>query len=319
MKKKHYLAFGPRAFHYFLTLNVTSLLVSTLNPAPAHARAVYPHLSQSEDQRDSDGDGLKDPLERRTGTDPYDDDTDDDGVKDGEEDTNLDGTHDPGESNPRRTGLFPGTAPHIPEPLAFDLVRGLGARQGEVEVNNLAVVDMKSGVVHWAPEVEWAFADGYAIELELPMLGRELESVKVALQGTLPSLWSQFTHGWQTFGEVALDDAATDAVLLYIFGQRFAKKWSYLTMLGGNVGLTQQGYEGISGLVNASLFVDVREWQTWGLETNTELKDTGNWKVRALPQAHFQLSQRLRLQLGAGIEVHGRELAPLAATRLILE
>lgn len=317
MKKKHHLAPRSRAFHYFLALNATSLLASTLNPILAHARAVHP--SQSEDQLDSDGDGLKDRLERHTGTDPYDADTDDDGVKDGDEDKNHDGAHDPGESNPRRTGLFPGTAPHIPEPLAFDLVRGLGARKDEVEVNNLAMVDLKTGVVHWAPEVEWAFADGYAVELELPMLGRELESVKVALQGTLPSPWSAFTHGWQTFAEVALDDAATDAVLLYIFGQRFAKKWSYLTMWGGNVGLTQQGYESVAGLVNASLFVDIREWQTWGLETNTEVKDTGNWKVRALPQAHFQLSQRLRLQLGAGIEVHDRELAPIAATRLILE
>lgn len=317
MKKKHQLAPRLRAFYCFLALNVASLLASSLNPTLAHARAVHP--SQSEDQLDSDGDGLTDRLERRTGTDPYDADTDDDGVKDGDEDKNQDGAHDPGESNPRRTGLFPGTSPHIPEPLAFDLVRGLGARKDEVEVNNLTMVDVKTGVVHWAPEAEWAFTDGYAVELELPMLGRELESVKVALQGTLPSPWGQFAHGWQTFANVALDDAATDAVLLYIFGQRFAGQWSYLTMWGGNVGLTQQGYESITGLVNASLFVDVREWQTWGLETNSELKNTDDWAVRVLPQAHFQISQRLRLQLAAGIEVHDREIAPLAATRLILE
>jgi uncharacterized protein (TIGR03382 family) len=50
---------------------------------------------------DSDGDGLSDVLERETGTDPFDDDTDDDGLMDGVEDANHNGVVDPGETNPR--------------------------------------------------------------------------------------------------------------------------------------------------------------------------------------------------------------------------
>ncbi|TVQ94833.1 MAG: hypothetical protein EA397_00685 [Deltaproteobacteria bacterium] len=86
---------------------------------------------------DSDGDGIPDHIELETGTSPLDADTDGDGIDDGVEDANPDGVVDPGESDPRRPGLSPGARPHIPEPLFFDLVRGLGASKGELEVNVL--------------------------------------------------------------------------------------------------------------------------------------------------------------------------------------
>src|SRR5690606_33047962 len=134
-----------------------------------------------EPHSDSDGDQVTDCVERRTGTDPRSSDSDADGVADGREDKNRDGHVDPGETDPRTPGLFPGSAPHIPEPLAFDLVRGLGARKGELEVNVLLEVPV-GGVPHWAPEVEWALADGAALELELPIRGTELEAIKFASQ-----------------------------------------------------------------------------------------------------------------------------------------
>ena len=49
---------------------------------------------------DSDGDGLPDYLESQGCTDPYDADTDDDGISDGVEDANHNGRVDPGELNP---------------------------------------------------------------------------------------------------------------------------------------------------------------------------------------------------------------------------
>ncbi|MBW2405598.1 MAG: hypothetical protein JRF42_17865 [Deltaproteobacteria bacterium] len=54
---------------------------------------------------DTDGDGTDDETERRIGTDP---------------------THN---------GLI-----DFPEPMVFDMVRGLGAEQGEVELNTLVLV-----------------------------------------------------------------------------------------------------------------------------------------------------------------------------------
>jgi hypothetical protein len=62
--------------------------------------------------------------------------------------------------------------PIIPEPMVFDMVRPLGARRGELEVNVLGLVPLKrdggAPAIEWAPEVEWAIRDGFAVEFELP-------------------------------------------------------------------------------------------------------------------------------------------------------
>lgn len=268
---------------------------------------------------DSDADGIPDHVERATGTDPYDADTDSDGVPDGIEDINRDGIVDPGESDPRRAGLFPGSPPHIPEPLVFDMVRGMGARRGELEVNTLAIVRLDDGEVAWAPEIEWAFADGYAFELELPFVDRNLEAVKLALQGTLPGSAGDFIHGWQTFAEVDLDDGVTESVALYMFGQRFTHKLSLLAMAGGRTVIGRSGVDADAFLLNTSLFWDATEWQTRGLETNLEVGDSGRWLLRLFPQIHFQISEHFRLQLSVGADVTADSVDPTMAMRVILE
>lgn len=306
---------------------VTALLVSLAlrtaaaeDPAPAAAEPMTEsEPSDRRTPRDSDGDGLSDQLERRTDTDPFDADTDADSVPDGAEDRNSDGVVDPHESDPRRPGLFPGSRPHIPEPLVFDLVRGLGAERGELEVNTLAVIGLRDGRVHWAPEVEWAFAKGHALELELPMVDREVEALKLALQGTLPSLLPRVTHGWQAFGEVALEDGTPRGVLLYLLGQRITRRWSYLAMLGGSAPLTRLGKQQGSMLLNYSLFVDAAEWVTLGLESNVAVDLYAQWSVSLFPQAHFQVNRRLRVQLAPGVAFTPQEVQPLAGVRLILE
>lgn len=271
---------------------------------------------------DADEDGIADRTEQRTGTDWLHRDTDRDGVTDGDEDLNRDGHVDrpEGETDPRRPGLFPGDYPHIPEPLAFDLVRGLGAREGELEANSLVLVGLDTGRVTWAPEVEWAFADGYAVEFELPMVDRHLEALKLALQGTLPSdRFGHFAHGWQTFAEVSLDNGHTDAVLLYVFGHRLTRSWSYLTMIGARSTASKGGLSDWATVLNSSLFVDVREWWTAGLESNTWLDQHGEWRLRLLPQVHLQLSEHVRIQLGAGAEAQPSGLTPVVGTRFIME
>lgn len=52
---------------------------------------------------DTDGDCLGDDLESATSTHVFDLDSDDDGIADGEEDLDCNGTHDPGETDPRRS------------------------------------------------------------------------------------------------------------------------------------------------------------------------------------------------------------------------
>ena len=109
---------------------------------------------EPETRVDSDGDGLADEDEdvnrnhrRDHGeTDPYLADTDGDGMNDGEE---------------RHVGTDPAHNGRIdfPEPMVFDMVRGLGAEQGEVEVNTLVLVPTDPAAAIWAPEIEAAVAD----------------------------------------------------------------------------------------------------------------------------------------------------------------
>ncbi|MFH1563092.1 MAG: FG-GAP-like repeat-containing protein [Nitrospirota bacterium] len=86
---------------------------------------------------DSDMDGIPDYIELATGTDPYDDDTDDDGLTDGNtgtEDMNVNGVVDFGETNPRQKdtdgdGILDGTE------------KGLTAPEGNNTDMNVFVAD----------------------------------------------------------------------------------------------------------------------------------------------------------------------------------
>ena len=294
-----------------LALLLVALLSSAVLVAPAPAFA-SPIL-------DSDQDSIPDDVERRTGTNPFERDTDRDGVADGDEDLNRDGVVDEGETDPRVPGLFPGSVPHIPEPLVFDLVRGLGARKGELEANVLALFRPDRPNVLWAPEIEWAFADGHAAEIELPMVEDEVDALKLALQGTFPSPRKSFAHGWQVFGESFTDWKHAAVVGTYILGHRFDRRTSVLGMLGSKVELDGPAYDRSDAIVNASVFYEPREWQTWGLESNLEAGSGRQWSLRVTPQVHLQLGRRFRAQLGIGFQRTSDGFEPIGALRLIFE
>lgn len=283
-------------------------------PSPPAAEPCAP------DDGDFDRDGICDRVERETGTSPLRADTDGDSVPDGQEDKNRDGVVDPGESDPRSAGLFPGSAPHIPEPMVFDLVRGLGAARGELEVNTLVVTKFPRGeapFVLWAPEIEWAVFDGFAIEFELPMYNRELHALKSAVQYTLPSPGHDFAHGVQWIGEVFLDEPGGSSSLLYLAGGRLGR-WSLFSMFGGRVTSRDQVSSLTELLINPSVYYDVAEDLTLGVETN--LATSGDRaELRVVPQFHYQIARRLRVQLGGGFIAYEREIDPLIATRIIIE
>ena len=261
---------------------------------------------------------MSDCIERRTGTDPLSADSDEDGVADGLEDANRDGRVDRNESDPREPGLFPGSAPHIPEPLAFDLVRGLGARKGEIETNVLIEVPV-GGPVHWAPELEWAFADGAAIELELPIRGAELEAIKFASQPTLTRGRgpSGFIHGVQQIVELPLHGDPAQLSALYLGGYRFTPMLSVAWMLGPRVDV--RPVDPVTALHNLSVFVDADERVTVGIETNLAV-NASRTELLVLPQLHLQIGRRFRCQVGAGVSWASDEGgAVVFAIRPILE
>jgi hypothetical protein len=136
--------------------------------------------------------------------------------------------HDPDE------GTLASGAPRIPEPMVYDLVRPLGAVKGELEVNSLFLQPLRRGrSLEWAPEIEYTFARGYGIELEIPMEGVRRESWKAALQGTLGHSHRQETiHGWQALSERWNHEDRGKADLLYLTGTRWHDRWSTFTMIG---------------------------------------------------------------------------------------
>jgi len=100
------------------TLKLITLLIMTGN---------IPNVVEVGDKtlpQDSDCDGLTDSVEIYSGTNPYDDDTDDDGLVDGfgsGEDINANGIVDPGETDPRKAdtdddGIQDGTELGLTEP-----------------------------------------------------------------------------------------------------------------------------------------------------------------------------------------------------------
>lgn len=287
----------------------------TKNPAPSSQGPRY------RGELDSDRDGISDKIERATGTDPYHHDTDRDGVPDGVEDQNRDGVVDAGESDPRKPGLFTGGYPHIPEPMVFDLVRGLGARKGEAEVNTLMVLSdpTRNPELGWAPEVEWAFADNYAFEVELPMVDRHLHALKAAFQATIPPYSDRFIQGFQLIGEYMLTEQDMETTLLYLAGLRLGK-WSMLSMLGARGVTPLTGAEHYQALFNPSLYYDMGEAVTLGLESNLSISvDGSTWESLLIPQVHWQISRRTRLQMGGGVAWNETTTVPVAASRVILE
>lgn len=192
--------------------------------------------------------------------------------------------------------------PHIPEPLLFDLVRPLGAKKGELEINTLAQQGINGGPLEWAPEIEYAIADGLAFELELPTENSEVTDYKVALQGTFSNNFGNpnMIQGWQVIAKKNRDTAKYSSDILYINGYRFLGQWSTLNMIG----LRKPEFgksSNASGLINNNLFYDLTPRYTFGLELNHEVSSKGQWRYSVTPQVHMDINSNVTIQAGTGI------------------
>jgi len=212
------------------------------------------------------------------------------------------------EGNPR--------VPTIPEPMIFDMIRPLGALRGEFEANVLAAVGA-GGSVEWAPEIEMAVADGFAVELELPMVDTGVESFKLGLQGTFgTALDGQVVHGVQYLGTIDRQ-GLWGSSLLYLVGARVGDHWTSMTMVGAKAKDTRR--PGRSALLlNQSLFRDVGRRTTAGVEVNHAGGAAGKFLV--VPQLHQRIGARTVLQVGAGVEKPRQARAnAIGALRLVGE
>ncbi|MFM8442543.1 MAG: hypothetical protein ACKN9W_04260 [Methylococcus sp.] len=224
--------------------------------------------------------------------------------------------------------------PRIPEPMVFDLMRPLGAREGEAEVNVLGLFPLSSSSedfasepdalglpgahTEWAPEFEYAPLDGLALEVELPFQEATLAAYKGGLQWTLGKAFShRLIHGLQLIVQYDRQPARWLPTLTHIMGFRIDRVWSILTMAGlrGNTGPSLDSR--LEGILNASVFADVAPEWTLGLETNFAMAPSGQLALLFMPQMQWEVSDHVMLQGGVGARVTNGRGDPEAALRLI--
>jgi hypothetical protein len=209
-------------------------------------------------------------------------------------------------------------APGIPEPMIFDMVRPLGAKRGELEANALVERNLSGPhrTAEWAPEIEYAIADGFAVEFELPFDGTRLTDFKLGLQGTFGTFaGGRAIHGVQYLGLYDRASGRWGSTLVYMLGYRFDERWSTITMAG--IGDVTIGGES-KLIVNHSTFYDLSSATTLGVEMN--LSRGSENRTLIMPQLHQHLSPQLSIQAGLGaVREEHESWRPRAAIRLITE
>jgi len=232
--------------------------------------------------------------------------------------------------------------PRIAEPMVFDLIRPLGVKRGEGEVNVLGLVPFGNtsrrvdavpdplGLVRrsvdrqgieWAPEIEYAVCDGIAVEFELPFENTHLEAYKAAGQVTFGTAFDhRFIHGAQAIVQYDRHPSLWTTTLLYLTGFRFDETWSVFGMFGSRaevLGGVQD--KTVELLANVTLFADVTDRVVAGIETNLSQALNGNTEVLVMPQLHYEIDRHWMIQLGVGARFTTGVTLPEAGFRLIRE
>ncbi len=210
--------------------------------------------------------------------------------------------------------------PNIPEPMVFDMMRLLGAHKGEFETNAFGSTPL-SGPDHgvsWAPEMEYAFMDGMAVEFEFPFENEWLAEYKLGLQATLGSFnGGRSAHGVQYMGIYDRTGHTWRNTLVYLLGHRFNGQWSTMNMLGmADISLARADQR--NGLIlNHSTFYNLTEQTVLGIEINYQDGYQGHLLV--MPQIHQELGQQINLQLGIGANKNHHESStyPEVGLRLV--
>jgi hypothetical protein len=213
--------------------------------------------------------------------------------------------------------------PVVPEPMVFDMVRPMHARKGELEANVLGVVPLhrRRTEVDWAPEIEYAIADGFGIEFEFPFLDDNLEALKFAVQYTFDvGLDNRLIHGYHGIYEYIFDGELSEMTSLYLVGMRFNEVWSVMGMFG-----FRSTVEGAAGthftelIQNVGFFADVNDRLILGVETNMAHHLSGPSSLLIIPQAHWMLTDNLNLQFGFGLQANADEAVAVHAFRVVWE
>jgi hypothetical protein len=232
--------------------------------------------------------------------------------------------------------------PRIPEPMVFDLVRPLGGRRGEGEINALGLIPLRRKVrtvddatdplglvrrspdtqgIEWAPEIEYDVWDGLGIEFEVPMENRRVEAYKGAGQALFgTALEHRFIHGAQVIVQYDSQPKLWTATFLYLAGFRFNETWSAFGMFGPRTELAGRvSHRRTEWLSNVTLFADVTHRLVAGIETNLGQVLDGHASLLIMPQLHYEVSKRWMIQGGIGTRITKDLTLPEIGFRLIRE
>ena len=232
--------------------------------------------------------------------------------------------------------------PRIAEPMVFDLIRPLGAKRGEGEVNVLGLVPLRQtsrrvndvadslGLVRrspdregleWAPEIEYAVCDGVALEFEVPMENAHLEAYKGAAQVTFgTALNHRFIHGAQAIVQYDRSPSLWTTTLLYLAGFRLDETWSVFGMFGSRVEVTGPVPDkAVELLSNVTLFADVTDRIVAGIETNLGQVVEGDTELLIMPQLHYEIDRYWMIQVGVGARFTTGFTLPETGLRIIRE
>ena len=230
----------------------------------------------------------------------------------------------PGKGNPLRSFHQYENEIDIPEPMVFDLVRRLNSEKGEYEFNTLGFQTGKHRFDHYEfnPEFEYAFMDGFAGELELPLKDHEVRAYKGALQYHFGEDRFHIHHGVQFIVENLRYENANELSPLYILAGRYDFHHSYLMMIGNRF---QQGRETeakdgqLHPLINFNYFYNFSQKSNLALEVNLDGVGASFKDLLLMPQLQISLTRQFKLQAGVGAQYDGNSWEPATAFRLILE
>lgn len=230
----------------------------------------------------------------------------------------------------------------VPEPLYFDLVRNLGSKKGELEINTLGKFS-KGHKPHYAPEIEYTFLNNHAIELELPTYEGKVTELKFAYQYTLPDFQVEnYKHGLQFISEQSISDAGHKLTALYISAIKLNPYFGILIMNGfqrytgvkyletGNFDSSDDATLNLWNpskiksdryLGNFNLFYDHSETWIFGLEINVRTNFKKENEYLVLPNIKYHITETTNFHFGLGVanELEQKALIPVAIARFVLE
>lgn len=196
---------------------------------------------------------------------------------------------------------------HIPEPMVFDLVHSLGVEKGAFEANVLALFplnDTSDRYIDWAPEVEYAVSDGVALEFELPFEDSELHAYKFAAQFSFDRApGSRHIAGSQFIVEKIKGDDIWELTALYLRGVQFNRRDSAMMMFGARREVGGDAGDHDELLINVSLFREIDDRTVIGIENDLAIGIDDDSHLMIFPQVHYEITDTLEIQFGAGAEI----------------